>query len=223
VLLVDEVLSVGDFVFQRKCMDRMREVMRQGTTVLLVSHNLRAVTDLCGRALLLDHGRVAAEGEAPRVVQAYLGKALAGNRDVAEREAYVARVAVRGEAGETRSFRSGERVRVDIEVTARTPCERLSISLDVLDEEFRRVFNTSTERLGQGTIALGAGGSFRCSVQLDLHLAPGTFYLGLVLYRYDIQREYDRWSPAATLLIAADRDVYGIANLYPRVVTFEPA
>jgi lipopolysaccharide transport system ATP-binding protein len=222
VLLVDEVLSVGDFVFQRRCMDRMREVMRQGTTVLLVSHNLRAVTDLCGRALLLDHGRVAAEGEAQHVVQTYLGNALAGRRDVEGREAYIARVVVRGAEGETKSFRSGERAWVDIEISARAACERLSITLYAQDEEFRGVFDTSTERLGQGTITLGAGESFRCSVQLDLHLAPGTFYLGLALYRYDIQREYDRWSPAATIFIAADRDVHGVANLYPRVVAFEP-
>jgi len=222
VLLVDEVLSVGDFVFQRRCMERMREVMRQGTTVLLVSHNLRAVTDLCDRALLLDHGRVAAEGEAQRVVQTYLGNALAGRRDVVGREAYIARAVVRGAEGETKSFRSGERAWVDIEITARAACERLSITLYAQDEEFRGVFDTSTERLGQGTITLGAGESFRCSVQLDLHLAPGTFYLGLALYRYDIQREYDRWSPAATIFIAADRDVHGVANLYPRVVAFEP-
>ena len=222
VLLVDEVLSVGDFVFQRRCMERMREVMRQGTTVLLVSHNLRAVTDLCDRALLLDHGRVAAEGEAQRVVQTYLGNALAGRRDVEGREAYIARAVVRGSEGETKSFRSGERAWVDIEITARAACERLSITLYAQDEEFRGVFDTSTERLGQGTITLGAGESFRCSVQLDLHLAPGTFYLGLALYRYDIQREYDRWSPAATIFIAADRDVHGVANLYPRVVAFEP-
>lgn len=55
-----------------------------------------------------------------------------------------------------------------------------------------------------------------------MHLAPGTFYLSLALYRYDIRKEYDGWSPAATLLITADRDVHGVANLYPRVVAFEP-
>jgi len=221
VLLVDEVLSVGDVVFQRRCMERMQEVLRQGTAVLFVSHNLRAVTDLCGRALLLERGRLAADGEAVRVVQTYLGHALAGRRDVEGRDAYIVRLAVRGAGGEAASFRSGERAWVDIDVTARTACDRLSITLYAQDENWRGVFDTSTERLGQGTISLRPGEGFHCSVQLDLHLAPGTYQIGAALYRYDIQREYDRWFPAATLFVGADQDVRGIANLYPRVVAFE--
>jgi lipopolysaccharide transport system ATP-binding protein len=222
VLLVDEVLSVGDVVFQRRCMERMEEVLRHGTTVLFVSHNLRAVTDLCGRALLLERGLVAADGPAVGVVQTYLGHALAGRRDVEGRDAYIARLTVRGAAGETASFRSGERAWVDIDITARTACDRLSITLYAADDDWRAVFDTSTERLGLGTIALQAGEAFHCSVQLDLHLAPGTYRIGAALYRYDIQREYDRWFPAATLFVGTDQDVRGVANLYPRVVAFEP-
>jgi lipopolysaccharide transport system ATP-binding protein len=222
VLLVDEVLSVGDLVFQRRCMERMREVLQQGTTVVFVSHNLRALTDLCGRALLLDHGRVTAEGEALRVVQTYIGNALAGKRNTDERDAYISRITVRGADGETTSFRSGERAWVDIEIAARTACDRLSITLYAEDETSHGVFNTSTERLGLGRFSLQSCGSFRCSVQLDLHLAPGTYHIGAALIRYDIQREYDRWFPAASLIIGTDRDVRGVANLYPRVVAFEP-
>lgn len=62
VLLVDEVLAVGDERFQAKCLDRIREVQRQGCTILFVSHALDAVADLCGRIVVLDHGRVALDG-----------------------------------------------------------------------------------------------------------------------------------------------------------------
>ncbi len=222
VLLVDEVLSVGDFVFQRRCMERMRQVLLQGTTILFVSHNLHAVTDLCGRALLLDHGHVAAAGEPGPVVQAYLANALAGRRDLEGRQAYISRLVVRGAAGEATSFRSGEEAWVDVEIAARSACERLSVTLYVQDESSVNVFNTSTERLGSGTFDLRAGESFRCSIRLDMHLAPGTFHLGAALIRHDVQREFDRWFPAATLLVSADRDVRGIANLHPHVVVFEP-
>ena len=222
VLLVDEVLAVGDVVFQQRCMERMREVLRQGTTVLFVSHNLRAVTDLCHRALLLERGRVAAEGPAAEVVGTYLSHSLAGRRDVADRDAHLARLVVRGRAGEGGSFASGERVWVDVEVAARTACERLSITLYLADDEWRPVFDTSTERLGHGSFALRAGESFHVTMQLDLHLAPGTYRVGAALYRYDVQREYDRWFPAATLLVSADRDVRGVANLCPEVVAFGP-
>jgi len=222
ILLVDEVLSVGDLVFQRRCMDRMREVIGRGTTVVFVSHNLRAVSELCTRALLLDHGRVAAEGEPGRVVEAYLERSLAGRHDVAGRDAWVARVAVRGAEGARTVFQTGERAWVDVDVTARTACDRLSITLYLQDGNALGVFDTSTQRLGLDAISLAAGATFHCSVQLDLHLAPGTFHVGAALIRYDVQREYDRWFPAASLVVASDRDVRGVANLHPRVVAFAP-
>ena len=62
VLIIDEVLSVGDHVFQQRCMERMREVLKNGTTVLFVSHNLKPVTELCHRAILLDLGRIVTSG-----------------------------------------------------------------------------------------------------------------------------------------------------------------
>lgn len=68
ILIVDEVLAVGDLAFQRKCFDRIEDIIKnQGKTILLVSHNIRQVERLCTRALLLDHGRVLVDGE-PRDV-----------------------------------------------------------------------------------------------------------------------------------------------------------
>ena len=64
ILIVDEVLAVGDLAFQRKCFDRMEDMIRrQGKTVLLVSHNIRQVERLCNRVLLLDHGKILADGK----------------------------------------------------------------------------------------------------------------------------------------------------------------
>jgi lipopolysaccharide transport system ATP-binding protein len=71
ILLVDEVLAVGDAEFQRKCLGKMDDVARGGRTVLLVSHNMAAIQKLCGRAILLDGGRIAASGAAAEVVRAY--------------------------------------------------------------------------------------------------------------------------------------------------------
>jgi len=76
VLLVDEVLAVGDARFQRKCLDRMQELGRRGGTVLLVSHNLPAVTRLCERAILLDRGSMLADGPSSRVVGSYMNPIL---------------------------------------------------------------------------------------------------------------------------------------------------
>jgi lipopolysaccharide transport system ATP-binding protein len=72
ILLVDEVLAVGDSSFQKKCIGRMGEVGREGRTVVFVSHSMTAITRLCPRAILLDRGRVIADGPASEVTAAYL-------------------------------------------------------------------------------------------------------------------------------------------------------
>jgi lipopolysaccharide transport system ATP-binding protein len=72
ILIVDEVLSVGDLAFQEKCLDRMEAVAGEGRTVLFVSHNLAAVSRLCERAILLVQGRKVAEGTADEVLDAYV-------------------------------------------------------------------------------------------------------------------------------------------------------
>jgi len=67
ILIADEVLAVGDIAFQRKCYDRIRDMLHEGTTVLLVSHDLREVERMCRRVILLDHGHLVADG-APQTV-----------------------------------------------------------------------------------------------------------------------------------------------------------
>lgn len=72
VLLVDEVLSVGDEAFQKKCAGKIEEIRRAGKTIVYVSHALGSVRDLCDRCLFLQEGRIAALGEAEEVVEEYL-------------------------------------------------------------------------------------------------------------------------------------------------------
>jgi ABC-type polysaccharide/polyol phosphate transport system ATPase subunit len=72
ILLVDEVLSVGDAFFQEKCFDRMDEFKRRGVTIVVVSHSLELLTNFCERAIWLDHGRFVDEGPAAEIAQRYL-------------------------------------------------------------------------------------------------------------------------------------------------------
>src|SRR5580704_496590 len=74
VLVVDEVLSVGDYVFQQRCIDRIREIIRSGATVLFVSHNLKSVAEFCDRCLLLEKGRTVTTGPSDEVISTYLQK-----------------------------------------------------------------------------------------------------------------------------------------------------
>lgn len=75
ILIVDEVLAVGDLQFQRKCLGKMESVARTGRTVLFVSHNIGAVTQLCGKAILLERGALVESGDAATVANRYLSEA----------------------------------------------------------------------------------------------------------------------------------------------------
>lgn len=74
ILIIDEVLSVGDEGFQKKSKDAMLRLIKGGVTTVLVSHNLQAIEDICDRAILLDHGEVAAEGKPETVIGEYRKK-----------------------------------------------------------------------------------------------------------------------------------------------------
>jgi lipopolysaccharide transport system ATP-binding protein len=215
VLIVDEVLSVGDYLFQRKCMERMSAVLAGGATVIFVSHNLRAVTDLCSRALLLSHGRVLADGPAPDVLQTYLQAGIDAGAN-GDRPVYLSRFTLSDAGGEQVRFESGAQARVEIEVTARHRMERLSVVLMIYDENQYELFSVSTERLGAPPFSLDPGEKTAFAFDLQLHLAPGTYRMTAALYRYDIQREFGTFQ-GTTFFVHADTDVRGAVNLYPRL------
>jgi lipopolysaccharide transport system ATP-binding protein len=228
LLIVDEVLSVGDYVFQRKCSEKMASVSRGGATVVFVSHNLRAVAELCDRSLFLEKGRVVQIGPTNGVIKTYLDRAYATRREPTDRDVFISGVTLRTESGgDVVEVEPGTSLCVDVEVGASKPSDRLALVLMVFDNDHYEVFNTSTERLGHGTFSVQPGERFRCTFDLDMHLPQGTFHFGVAVYRYDIQREFDRWMPAATVFIKSSVDVRGAANLYPRVavhrVEREPA
>ena len=83
ILVVDEVLAVGDAEFQRKCLNKMSGVGKEGKTVLFVSHNMAAVTRLCDRALLMQQGQIILDGSAAEIVHSHV---TAGNDDVSGKE-----------------------------------------------------------------------------------------------------------------------------------------
>ncbi|HEY7683434.1 MAG TPA: ABC transporter ATP-binding protein [Gemmatimonadales bacterium] len=220
ILVIDEVLSVGDFSFQRKGLEKMRAVARSGATVIFVSHNLQAVAEFCKRTILLDHGRVIADGPTDMVVRRYLDTGAEEKGRGAPGPVRILRATVTGLAGETSRFESGRRARIDVDIEAKAQAERVAVVLEIKNTDFYEVFNTSSERLGQPSLTLAPGERARCSFEVDLHLGPGTYYLGIYLYRYDVQQNYDQLFPATSFVVATDRDVLGPSNLYPSVTGF---
>src|SRR5690606_7009498 len=142
ILIVDEVLAVGDAAFQKKCIARMMEVARDGRTVLFVSHDMTAVQNLCSKALLLENGRLVDSGRCRSVVDRYLSRnadrhAAGCTIDLSDAkrsgtgEATFAAVRYASGAGETDHAVSGDPLRFELDVVAAAErcVESLGVSL----------------------------------------------------------------------------------------------
>ena len=134
ILLVDEVLSVGDVAFQQKCMERMRAVANAGTTVVFISHNLQAISDFCQRAMLLEHGKVVAVDSVSSVLERYRSDTKKPTIIASQKPIFISEVKVRDRDGRQSRFNSGQTAWVEIEITARERVDNLGVVLCFHDE-----------------------------------------------------------------------------------------
>jgi len=143
ILLVDEVLAVGDAAFQKKCLGKMSNVAREGRTVLLVSHNMQAIWGLTKRTLVLEKGQLVFEGETPSAVSHYrsLWQSVANHEYVDARKSTGVRRAkvITSEPNQTHRF--GERLKFEFEVSFKEKPKSGVFTFQVVDEEKRPVMN----------------------------------------------------------------------------------
>jgi lipopolysaccharide transport system ATP-binding protein len=229
ILLVDEVLSVGDYLFRKRCMDRMQEIVDSGSAVIFVSHDLDAISRFCTRAILLDRGRIVMRGTPKDVITAYFEAGQTQFEDLSKKQAFVSRVLIRGKDGPRVDFRAGEDAWLDVDVTANLRSEALSLSVYLRDARNITVCYASMLRLGLPPVKLDAGETKTFTVHLKLHLGGGAFLVGTAVSSYDRAvhaREgsdpgpfsvHDDRFPMGTLLIDSPEDVGGLANLYPEI------
>lgn len=221
LLIVDEVLSVGDYLFQQKCLDRMTAVLKGGTTVLFVSHNLHAVSDLCQRSILLEKGQMITQGPTDAVIREYVGRAQEQRSDEVARVA-IRSVTLRSAAGPSGKFSPGDKAYVDVVVEARQDAGDVSIVLQLVDENFYPIFDTCNARLHDGiSAALKAGEELRCTFELDMHLAAGTYHVNVYAHEYSANFPFSTWRSAASFFITETRFVKGRVNLYPQLAHYE--
>lgn len=140
ILLVDEVLSVGDAGFQRRCLGKMEGVARQGRTILFVSHDMSAITKLCTRVIELDGGRCVAEGEPDEVVGGYLAKF--DRRDFAlEASKYLLRAELEKQGAAGRIVRFGECLTLRFQMIFPPTLSSPAMSINITDNRGIRVLH----------------------------------------------------------------------------------
>lgn len=220
ILVIDEVLSVGDFAFQRKGIEKMRAIANSGATVIFVSHNLHAVAEFCDRGILLERGRIVVDGPTDQVIRRYLDTASNHHERPPHGPARLIGTTITGCSGETGTFQAGSQARISVSFEALAAVEKVAVVLQLFNSDFYDVFHTSSQRLGHAPISIKAGERAVCDFDVDLHLGPGTYYLGAYLYRYDTEHQYDHVFPATSFVMTTDRDIRGSVNVYPRVARF---
>src|ERR1044071_2325732 len=159
ILIVDEVLAVGDYGFQQKCLNKMQDVSTGGRTVLFVSHNMGAISRLCQRCIVLDQGRIVASGPTGEAVQTYMTSGLMeraeySQSESAEKAMNLLRVALVDEGGKARSeVRYDDKLRflVEYEVNQSVTGASVGIALFTVDGTCAMAtadFDSHTELLG---------------------------------------------------------------------------
>ena len=176
ILLVDEVLAVGDEVFQLKCINRVKQFQREGRTIVVVTHATDTVREICDRALVLHHGELVADGSPSTSIRIFR-EHLHGRVDDADPAgdarddsqaasqslptAHITAVAVRhqGLAVGRKAVMSGEPVTITVNYEAVTPIDGAVMEFELLDQAGRLVFRTDTDRLGHPLGQLSGNGS----------------------------------------------------------------
>jgi lipopolysaccharide transport system ATP-binding protein len=179
VLLVDEVLSVGDQEFQRRCLGRVREISQGGRTVLFVSHNLAAVSALCSRGVLLERGRVAAEGDVAAVLRRYAesmrSETTTSLRERPDRDGNGdLRFTAVTVAGPTGPPRVGEPVDVQLDYDAERACSGVEVAVSVQGPLGEALLHLQSRADGRRYAVEPGRGTFVCRIP-ELPLLPATY------------------------------------------------
>jgi ABC-2 type transport system ATP-binding protein/lipopolysaccharide transport system ATP-binding protein len=244
ILLIDEVLAVGDASFIPRCLDRIDDFRRRKKTILFVSHDLGTVEKICDKVVLLKNGRIAAIGEPKRVVNVYL-QDIAEKQEKAFEKKKVEKAPARDMGDERREDRWGKREIEIRKVTLRnlqgqekhvfSPEEGLAVEMDVVSSTAIKdfvfgigVFNskgvscygTNTQIEEFQPLVIQGEGKVVCRME-KLNLINGTYYLDVAVHKND-GYPYDYHRSLYSFLVSSILKDVGIARL-PHAWSFSPA
>jgi len=213
ILIVDEVLAVGDAQFQQKCLGRMGEISRgEGRTVLFVSHNMAAIDALCDRVLLLTSGKLAHFGPAREVIAHYLTLMSndARERLAAHATSNIKAVRVRTRDGvETTAFAAGDDILFEIDLFHRGYLDTPRVSIGVHTMAGERLVTIHTDIQNNQPWGFQGDKHIR-AVWRGNRMVPGTYRVDVSLWGSDSEIET---LPGCVELEIAPADVYGTAAL----------
>ena len=244
VLLIDEVLAVGDAAFVPKCLDRIDDFRRRKKTILFVSHDLATVEKICDKVAWMKSGKIQMLGEPKRVVDAYLQDIAAMQEedyqkrktDVdleqkwedelrekrwGKREVEIRKVTLKNLRGEEKHvFTPDEGLAIEIEAAANEPVKDFVFGIGIFNSQGISCYGTNTSLEDYEPVVLQGEGKAVCRIE-KLNLINGTYYLDVAVHKRD-GYPYDYHRNLYSFLVSSTLKDVGIARL-PHKWTFSPA
>jgi homopolymeric O-antigen transport system ATP-binding protein len=192
ILLIDEVLAVGDAAFQKKCLGKMGDVAGQGRTVLFISHNMGAINDLCARSILLNNGQVEIDGAPDKVIRTYLGHGSSATPTVeleaTSSDAYFTKLGLQNTEGEhTTRFDVKKPITVLLWFTLARRIQAIEIGFAVSNHRADQLFYASNAYADPPRLVEDAG-DHCVTVQIPGKLLlPGSYSISVALHRPNLQ------------------------------------
>ncbi len=214
VLLIDEVLAVGDVTFQEQCIARMRELTRRGIPLIFISHNLPAVLELCSRAIVLDHGRIQFDGAPTDAIRAY-------RQPEADRQAaapgkgpvwITGGELVDGFGDPAAVFETGGTLSIRLRYNTAGPVPRPHFAVDIhrADGIYCAGINTQMDNINGGT--LNGAGSLLLTVR-NLPLLPGSYSVSLGVLDPTLMTPIDLRMHAHYFSVTSEQRGFGLVAL----------
>jgi len=219
ILLIDEVLAVGDAAFQKKCLGKMEDVSKQGRTILFVSHNLAAVQSLCPKTILIQNGKLLAYEETPRVIDQYFQAQVKAEAVPLDQrldrtgDGTVRATAIVIESMDAdRVVRSGSRLRVRIQYRSQEPIRYAKFLVGIYDLMHGGVFMLNSDAVGALPDTLPAEGFVECITD-PINLTAGRCFANVAISRSSTTSDYVQ---QAAYFDVEPEDLYGSGKIPPR-------
>ena len=218
ILVIDEVLAVGDEHFQKKCLRRIRDFQERGRAILFVSHALGLVEEICDRVVLLEKGRVKDEGKPGTVLKFY--RKMVQERDEflrpkewGTKEAFITGVRfLNGEGRESKRFQTGDEVVLEIGYRASGRIQSPVFGISIHEQNGRNIFGTNTQLGSYPVDYIEGEGEIRLTIE-RLSLFKGTFFVNLSLHSSDHQVQYHRLDFIHQIEVENSREEDGFLKL----------
>jgi len=220
ILIIDEVLAVGDYAFQQKCQERMQQFKQRGVAIVFVSHNMFALTQLCDRALLLSAGEPQFVGTPEDAIQRY--RTLLSSASARQTDGHLAVVlrydGIQSASTDVVHVTPGAMLEIEATASFREHVRQAVVGVQIWSVARNlSVYDATTDLVGLPPCDIEPGTSINVQMSLDLHLGRGVYEV--VMHVYDLVRQGFVAHPRSVGTFVVD-DVraqdHAIANLYLR-------